>query len=172
VLGNGLLGLIQIGLIALVGLGIALPSGEISLPDSTAETVVLVFVYFVLGYLFYGCAFAAAASLVSRQEDSQSTTMPILVLLIGGYLLANAALDQPDGGLATVSTFLPPLAPLVVPGRAAQGELAAWELVLSLAVMVLATLLIVRLAGRIYERSVLRFGAPLTLRDAARLARR
>ncbi|HYH54227.1 MAG TPA: ABC transporter permease [Solirubrobacterales bacterium] len=172
VLGNGLLGLIQIGLIALVGLGIALPSGEISLPDSTAETVVLVFVYFVLGYVFYGCAFAAAASLVSRQEDSQSTTMPILVLLIGGYLLANAALNQPDGGLATIATFLPPLAPMVVPGRAAQGELAGWELLLSLAVMVLAILLIVRLAGRIYERSVLRFGAPLTLRDAARLARR
>jgi len=172
VLGHGLLGLIQISLIALVGLAIALPSGEVSLPDSTGETIALVFVYFVLGYLFYGCAFAATAALVSRQEDSQSTTMPILVLLIGGYLVANAALNQPDGGLATISTFLPPLAPLVVPGRAAQGELAAWELALSLVLMAGAILLAVRLAGRIYDRSVLRFGAPLTLRDAVRLARR
>ena len=98
--------------------------------------------------------------------------MPILVLLIGGYLLANAALNQPDGGLATISTFFPPLAPLVVPGRAAQGELALWELALSLALMTVAILLAVRLAGRIYDRSVLRFGAPLTLRDAVRLARR
>jgi ABC-2 type transport system permease protein len=172
VLGIGALGLVQIGLIALVGLAIALPSGEVELPASTPETLLLVLLYFVLGYLFYGCAFAAAAALVSRQEDSQSTTMPILVLLIGGYLATNAALDNPDGGLATFLTLFPPTAPMVVPGRAALGALPAWELALSLAAMLVAIAVVVRLAGRIYERSVLRFGTPLKLREALALARR
>ena len=74
VLGVGLLGLLQVGLIAFVGLAIAVPSGAIGLPDSTAETVGLVFVYFVLGYALYACAFAVAGSIVSSQEDSQTTT--------------------------------------------------------------------------------------------------
>ena len=128
VIGVGLLGLLQIGLIAFVGLAIAVPSGAIALPDSTVETVALVLVYFVLGYVFYGCAFAGAASLVSRQEDSQSTTSPILILAIGSYIATNAALGNPDGTLAQVGTFLPPMAPMVVPGRAAQGALPGWEL--------------------------------------------
>jgi ABC-2 type transport system permease protein len=166
VIGVGLLGLVQIGTIAVAGLAIAVPAGAVSLPPSTAETVALVFVYFVLGYAFYGCAFAGAGSLVSRQEDSQSTTTPLLVTLIAAYIATNAALDDPDGTLAQVGTFLPPMAPLVVPGRAALGALPAWELALSLAIMLISIFVVVRLAGRIYERSVLRFGAPVKLREA------
>lgn len=172
VIGVGLLGLVQIALIGAVGLTVTLVGGEVDLPDSTAATAALVLVYFVLGYAFYGCAFAGVASLVSRQEDAQSTTTPLLVILIGSYIATNSALGDPDGSLAQVGTFLPPMAPMLVPGRAAQGELPLWELALSLAVMVLSILIVVRLAARIYNRSVLRFGTPLKLREALSLARR
>jgi ABC-2 type transport system permease protein len=165
-IGVGLLGLLQIATIAAVGLAIAIPGGAISLPHSTLETVVLVLVYFVLGYVFYGGAFAASASLVSRQEDTQSTTGPIMVILIGSYVATNAALSNPSGGLAVVGTFLPPMAPLIVPGRAAQGELPAGELAISLALMLAAIAIVVVLAARIYDRSVLRFGTPMKLREA------
>ncbi len=164
--GVGLLGLLQIAAVAAVGLAIAVPGGSISLPHSTLETVVLVLVYFVLGYVFFGGAFAAAASLVSRQEDTQSTTAPILIVLVGSYLAANAALGNPSGGLATVGTFLPPMAPMVVPGRAAQGALPAAQLAISLALMLVAIGVVIVLAARIYDRSVLRFGAPMKLREA------
>ncbi len=169
VIGVGLLGLIQIALIAAIGLAISLIAGNVSLPSSTAETAILVLVYFVLGYAFYGCAFAGVASLVSRQEDAQSTTMPLLVILIGSYLATNSALGNPDGGLAQIGTFLPPMAPMLVPGRAAQDALPLWELALSLALMAISILIVVRVAARIYDRSVLRFGTPMKLREALSL---
>ncbi len=171
VLGVGLLGLLQLALIAGAGLLIALPSGTISLPESTPETLVLVLVYFILGYLFYGCLFAASASLVSRQEDAQSTTSPILILAIAGYIASTATLGNPSGALAQLGTYLPPLAPMVVPGRAAQGALPAWELALSLLIMIASILLVMWIAGRIYQRSVLRFGTPMKLREALSLLR-
>jgi ABC-2 type transport system permease protein len=62
-----------------------------------------------------------------------------------------------------------PVAPLVVPGRVAQGELPAWELVASLALMVVGTLLMMMLAVRIYERTVLRMGTPVKLREVLRI---
>ena len=168
-IGVGILGLIQIAAIAAVGLAIAVPAGTISLPSSTFETVVLVLLYFVLGYVFYGGLFAASASLVSRQEDTQSTTGPILIVLIASYLATNAALGNPSGGLATIGTFLPPMAPMVVPGRAAQGELPAGELVASLLLMLAAIVVVIIVAARIYNRSVLRFGTPMKLREAVKL---
>jgi len=171
VLGVGLLGLLQLALIAAAGLLIALPSGTISLPESTPETLALVLVYFVLGYLFYGCLFAASASLVSRQEDAQSTTSPILIVAIAGYIASTATLGNPSGTLAQLGTYLPPLAPMVVPGRAAQGALPGWELALSLLIMVASILLVMWIAGRIYQRSVLRFGTPMKLREALSLLR-
>ena len=169
-IGVGILGLLQIAAVAAIGLVIAVPGGAISLPSSTFETVVLVLVYFVLGYVFYGGLFAAAASLVSRQEDTQSTTGPILIVLIASYLATNAALGNPSGGLATVGTFLPPMAPMVVPGRAAQGELPAGELIVSLLLMLAAIVVVVVVAARIYDRSVLRFGTPMKLREAVKIA--
>jgi ABC-2 type transport system permease protein len=169
-IGVGLLGLVQIGAVAAIGLLVAVPGGSISLPSSTPETVVLVLVYFALGYVFYGGLFAAAASLVSRQEDTQSTTGPILIVLIASYLATNAALGNPSGGLATIGTFLPPMAPMVVPGRAAQGQLPVGELIASLLLMVAAIVLVIIIAARIYNRSVLRFGTPMKLREAVKIA--
>ena len=63
------------------------------------------------------------------------------------------------------------MAPMVVPGRAAQGALPAWELALSLLLMVAAIAVVVILAGRLYQRSVLQFGTPLKLRQGLKLVR-
>ena len=88
-----------------------------------------------------------------------------------GYLAGIKVIDSPDGTLATICTFLPPVAPMVVPARAAEGELPAWELAISIALMAIAIVVLIWLAARIYDRVVLRMGAPMKLREALRLAR-
>ena len=123
------------------------------------------------GYALYSCAFAAAGAMVSRQEDVQNTTSPLLVVLVGGYLASISAIDKPTSTLAEVLTYLPPVAPMIVPGRVAQGAIGAPEVLLSIALMLVAIVVMVRLAARIYERSILRVGAPLKLTQAWRLAR-
>ena len=171
VVGIGLLGLVQLGVVAGVGLGTALATGVVDLPDTAASTAALVVLFFVLGYAFYACAFAVAGAIVSRQEDIQSTTSPMIVALVAGYLASISVIEKPESTLATVCTFLPPVAPMIVPARAAQDALGTWELAVSVAVMLVTTAAMMRLAARIYERAVLRMGAPLKLREALRLAR-
>lgn len=168
VLGVGLIGLMQIVIVVSAGLGVALATGSVDMPSTTGQTAALVTVYFLLGYALFGMAFAGAASIVSRQEDIQSTTMPLMVILIGGYVLSTTALSNPDGTLAVVGTFLPPIAPMIVPGRAAQAALPAWQLAASIALMLLTVLVVAKVAARLYARSVLRFGAPMKLTEALR----
>ena len=59
-----------------------------------------VLVWFLLGFAFYACLYAALAALVSRQEEVQNVTAPLSILLVGSFFLAIAALNSPDGGLA------------------------------------------------------------------------
>ncbi len=172
ILGIGLLGIGQVALIAGVGVGVALAIGSLDLPATTAEAVVLVVLYFLLGYLLYAAAFAVSGAIVSRQEDVQSSSAPLSILLVAGYLVAISTIDSPDSTIAVVSTFVPPLAPMVVPGRAAQDALPLWELAVSILLMVLATALLLWMAARIYDRVVLRMGAPLKLRQALQYVRR
>jgi ABC-2 type transport system permease protein len=172
VLGIGIVGLAQLTIVAGAGLIVASAAGELELPSTTAGTLVLVLVCFVLGYLLYASAFAAAAAMVSRQEDLQSVTGPLVVLLVAGYIASNSAIENASGTFAQVLTFVPPLAPLVVPARAARDALPAWQLGLSLVLMLVFAGLLITLAARIYERGVLRSGAPLKLVQGLRLARR
>ena len=171
VIGIGLLGLLQLVLTAGVGIAAALISGQIDLPASTAETTALVLVYFILGYALYACAFAVAGAMVSRQEDVGSVTTPLTIILVAGYLASFGVSGDPGGTLATVLTLLPATSPLVVPARAAVDGLPTGELIASIVLLVASTFALIWLAARIYERAVLRVGAPLGLRETLRLVR-
>ncbi|MGI8730888.1 MAG: hypothetical protein ACR2LK_13035 [Solirubrobacteraceae bacterium] len=92
-----------------------------------------------------------------------------MIVLIGGFIISSSALSDPEGSLAVIFSFVPPIAPLIVPGRAAQGALPDWQLALSIALMALSIVGVTRVAGRIYARSVLHFGTPLKLSQALRL---
>lgn len=171
VVGIGLLGLGQVLVIAGAGLVAALSFGSVDLPESTASTVVLAAVFFVLGYLLYASAFAVAGAIVSRAEDVQSTTGPLTLILIVAYVASVNLIDAPDSPLAVILTLVPATAPMVAPLRAAQDALPAWELALSIVLVVAAAVALIWLAARIYERAVLQMGAPLKLRQALRLVR-
>jgi ABC-2 type transport system permease protein len=171
VLGVGALGVAQLLAVCAAGLISAQIAGGEGLPPSAPETVTLVVAWFVLGFAFYSVAYAALGALVSRQEDLEATTAPVNVLLIGAYLGANAAIQDPDGTWAQIASFLPPLSPLIVPTRVVLGHMGAIGLLATVAIEVLATFLLIRLAAGIYERSILRIGAPISLRSAVATGR-
>ena len=171
VIGIGILGLGQVLLIAGIGAATGFATGAIEMPASTPEVLLLVLVYFLLGYLLYAAAFAVAGAMVSRQEDVQSAAAPLSIVLVAAYLIGITAIDKPEGTLAVVASLVPLTAPMVVPGRAAQDALPLGELALSLALMVVGAALVLWLAARVYDRAVLRMGRPLRLAETLRLAR-
>lgn len=172
VLGIGAMGLAQLLLIVGAGLGTALALGEIELPAATLDAALLALLYFVLGFALYGCAFAVAGSLVSRQEDSSTTTAPVMILLVAAYIVSISAAGDPGSRIAVVSTLLPPVAPLTVPARAAAGDLPPEQLIISVLLMLASCALLIWLAGRVYERTVLRLGAPLHFTEVLRAMRK
>jgi ABC-2 type transport system permease protein len=173
VIGLGLVGLIQLLAIGVVGLTVATAVNAISVPASALGTIGWVLAWFLLGYAFYSSLFAVAGAIVSRQEELQNTATPLNLLMVGSFLVAFlGAGSNPGSTLATVSSFLPPVAPLVMPVRIAAGEAAAWQVAASVGIMLVSIVAVVLLASRLYEGAVLRTGARVKLGDAWRSARR
>jgi ABC-2 type transport system permease protein len=164
ILGIGTLGVAQVAAVCTAGLVSARIAGGGDLPPSAPGTVALVVGWFVLGFAFYSVAYAALGSLVSRQEDLDATTAPVNLLIIGAYFGALAAISDPEGTWAQIAAFLPPLAPMVVPTRVVLGDMGAAGLVAAVTVELVATFLLIGVAARIYERAILRIGAPIRLR--------
>jgi ABC-2 type transport system permease protein len=171
VIGLGLLGLAQIVAIAAVGVTGALVFDLVSLPGQLIGTVLSVVAWFVLGYAFYASLFAAAASLVSRQEDLAGVITPMSMVLVVGFFVALQAASDPAGSLARVTSLVPGLSPLVMPVRVAAGGATWWEVVVAVVLMLLATALVVRLGGRIYAGALLRTSGKTKLREALRAER-
>ena len=168
ILGLGLLGLGQIVVIGVLGIGGALIFDLVDVPGDLIGTVVSVMAWFVLGYAFYAALFAAAASLVSRQEDLGSVLTPTSMLLIAAFIIAIQASANPGGTLATVTSFVPGLSPMVMPVRVAAGEAAAWEVGLAVLLMLVAIAVIVRIGGRVYAGALMRTSGKVKLREALR----
>ena len=158
ILGIGLLGLLQLLLIGLVGLFASNAVGSLEFPTGAIATMGVVLVWFVLGFFFYAGLFAVAGSIVSRQEDLQTTMTPLTILIIASFIIGLSATGDPDSTLAVVASLLPFSSPLVMPTRIVLGDAAPWEVVVSLAISVVSTAALIPIATKVYSRAPLRPG--------------
>jgi ABC-2 type transport system permease protein len=166
VLGIGLLGFGQLIIIGAVGLATALLTGVVEIPGSALLTLLNVLLWFILGYIFYGCLFAVAGAVAARQEDLQSTTAPLSMVLLASLFGAIFVVSNPDSIIGFVGTLVPLTAPLIVPVRMATGDIAAWQIVASLLLTLGSVVALVRLAGRLYSGAILRTGGTVRLKEA------
>lgn len=166
IIGIGVLGFAQLAAIAAAGLASAALSGVVAeLPPGVGGVIASVFVWFILGYAFFGSLSAALGSLVSRQEDINGVLAPVMVLMLATYLVAFLAIFNPGMGLARALSLVPPFSVVVMPVRAAAGSVPGWEYGLAVALMVLAAAAVLAFGARIYRRAVVRMGARVRLAD-------
>lgn len=171
ILGIGLLGFLQLVGTVVIGLVAASLAGSIALPPEIIRVAVEVIAWFVLGYALYASLYAVGGALATRTEELQNTTAPISMIAVFSFIAATVALNDPGGTLARIATFVPPTAPMVLPIRTAAGEIALWEVAVSVALVLLATAGSVLLAGKVYAGSALRVRSQVKLRDALARAR-
>ena len=144
--------------------GIAI--GAIDVPSDAIGVAAIVLAWFVLGYAFFACAYAAAGALVPRQEELQNTTTPLSLVLIASFLLSFSAIENPDGELARVLSIVPPVSAMVMPPRMAAGDVPILDVILSVSLMLLAIAILIPVAARLYEGSILRLGQRVRVREA------
>jgi ABC-2 type transport system permease protein len=164
VIGIGVLGLGQLLVIGLCGAVIGAATGQLDVTGDVIEAVGIVLAWFVLGFGLYSCAFAVAGALVPRQEEVQSVTAPLTVIIVASFFLSFGALDDPGSSLARTLSFVPPSAPMIMPVRLIAGNAPAWEIAASVVLTLATAMALIALAARVYGAAVLRTGSRVTLR--------
>jgi ABC-2 type transport system permease protein len=172
VAGIGIVGLIQILLIAAAGVITGLATGVLTISVTAAVgTVVWLIAWYLLGFFMYAVVFAGLGALVSRQEDIGGVVAPALMFLIAGYVLGVSILPgDPSNHLMEILSVIPVFAPTVMPMRLAMGGVPVWEAILSVVLVAALIPLLIWVAARIYRNAVLRTGARVKLSQALRSA--
>ena len=120
--------------------------------------------FFLFGFVLLAALFAAAAAMVSRQEDIGSTTMPLTMLIMAPYFLVIFFNDNPT--VLAIMSYIPFSAPVGMPMRLFLGEAQWWEPILSLAILIATCIAAILVGAKIYENSLLRMGGRVKLREA------
>lgn len=170
VLGIGLVGLGQVALVVLAGVGTALGLGLVDTSTIDLGTAAAwALVWFVVGFVSYALLMAGLGALVSRQEDVGAVTTPVTFLMIVPYVVGiSVAPWAPDNPLVVWLSFVPLCSPLLMPVRVALGSAETWEALLALGLSLAVIPVLVWLAAKIYSNAVLRTGARVKLKDALR----
>jgi ABC-2 type transport system permease protein len=168
IIGIGLVGLLQLTIVGAAALVAVHVTNVAAIPALGVASILGDIAWFLLGFLFYATAYAAVASLVSRQEEIQSAVAPISIFQIAGYLLMYVSLPNPNGPLATICSVLPPFAPILMPVRMAATDVPPWEIGLAAALTIASIGGLTWLAGRIYSHAAMRIGTRVRFMDAFR----
>ncbi len=166
VIGNALLAFAQILLIAIVaGIGLVVTKQN-ALLAQVGPSILIFVLFFAIGFILLAAMYAAAASLVSRQEDIGSVTTPVMMLVMIPYFMIIFFYNNPL--ILTIMSYVPFSAPIAMPMRVFLGTAEWWEPVVSIIVIVAATAVVVVFGSKIYANSLLRTGARVKIGDALR----
>lgn len=130
-----------------------------------ASLVGYLLIFFLLGFLIYSFLFGAMASTVSKNEDLSSVVMLIQIIFVAGFVVSTNAMTSGDvnSELMKGLSLFPLTSPMAMFTRIAMSEVPGLEILLSVAFLILATILIGYIAAKIYRVGVLMYGTRPTL---------
>jgi ABC-2 type transport system permease protein len=139
-------------------LGLPADTAGTALAGLSATLLVAYGVFFLLGFALYAFLYAAAGSLVSRLEDVQQLALPMGLLSMAGYLVTVLSLSAADSDWLVAFSFIPFFSPFAMLARLIVGQVAPWEVALSIAILVGSVVVVAWLAARVYRVGVLLYG--------------
>jgi ABC-2 type transport system permease protein len=124
--------------------------------------------YFIAGYFAYAALFAAVGSAVGEDiNEAQSLTLPIMMPLMFAFYIGISAMNAPDSTLAVWSSMIPLFSSIVMPVRL-PFDPPWWQIVISVVSLILFTIALVWLAGRIYRVGILMYGKKASFKELAK----
>jgi ABC-2 type transport system permease protein len=140
---------------------------NIQIPDNV---ILLGIVYYILGYLFFAVVMAGIGAISSTaKEGSQMSVLLILPAIVPFYVAIIFLRDHPDHVVGTILTLIPVTAPMSVFVRLGMAEIAPWELVVSILLLILGIVGGLILAAKIFRVFLLMYGKTPKLGEILRL---
>jgi len=126
--------------------------------------------YFLLGYLMYAGLFLSIGSICNTLKEAQNFMGPVMLIMMVPLLTMMFIPKDPNGTLATILSWIPVYTPFVMMNRAA-ADPPLFDIVGTLILMVISTVVVLWLSGKIFRIGILRTGQPPKILELIRWVR-
>ncbi|MFB6341281.1 ABC transporter permease [Saccharicrinis sp. FJH62] len=121
-------------------------------------------IYFIGGYLLYAALFAAIGSAVDNDTDTQQFMLPVTIPMVFALYVAISAINNPHGPMAFWCSLIPFTSPIVMMVRI-PFEVPAWQLLVSVSLLILTFIGMIWVASRIYRTGILMYGKKVSYKE-------
>lgn len=137
--------------------------------------ILFCFIFYLLGgFFFYSSLYAAIGSAVNEDmREAQSLSFPITMLVIISIALMSAAMKDPSGPIAVWGSIIPFSSPIIMMARipfGVPGTVPWWQLIASMASLVIGFVITTWFAGKIYRTGILMYGKKPTWKEMIKWA--
>ena len=175
-LGMGLLGICQFAIVLLSGVvfykvfipeNFVLMGMPLSLDAFTYKSAILIGVYFLLGYALYAVLNAVCGASVSKIEDLNSAMMPVMMVAMISFFIGYFTAISGSGSslFQKIAMYIPFCSPFIMPFKLLNGDVAALDITISIALLIVAIVIVTMISIRIYSASVLHYGKRMKWKD-------
>ena len=127
--------------------------------------LILIILFFILGYVLYAVLNALVGATISKLEDLNTALMPISFISIIAFYLAFAAIMAPESTIGTIATYVPFSAPFYIPSMILSGTVGMVEMGVSLLILISTIIVLTLFTARIYSVVILHTGNRLKIKD-------
>lgn len=175
VLGSGLAGLLQLALMLFTSFGFYSlnkahwKGNEIveSIFGMPLEILLYAILFFILGFFIYAFMYGALGSLATRPEDLNTLIMPVTFIFIAAFGIVVSAITggNLDSPLMIACSYIPLTSPMAMFARIAMSTVPAYQIIISVAILLVSEFIIGYLSAVIYKTGVLMYGNTPKLKD-------
>jgi len=155
ILGLSALGLTQIAIWSLIGISLV---GGAVIPPEAFENILPMLVYFILGFIFYTTIFVGIGAIVTTEQEAQQMTTYVSLILIMPIVIAISAIQNPDTMIVKVLSYIPLTIPSIMLLRFKVAPVPTADIIITLSILVLSTLITLKLAAKIFKIGILSYG--------------
>jgi len=140
--------------------------------DAVAPAKLVFFLlYFVLGYFLFVTFFAIIGAVCNSEQEAQSLQFPVIFMLMIPMLSTFFFVQHPDAPAAVALSLVPVFAPMLMFMRITVLSPPAWQILLSVALLLGAIWVMFRVAAKVFRIGTLMYGKRPAIREIWRWAR-
>lgn len=117
-------------------------------------------IFFILGFFIYAFLYGAIGSTASKVEDINTSVMPLTFLFIAAFVIVVVSMSSGtmDNIAMKICSFIPFTSPIAMFTRIAMSTVPIYEIIISIAILIISVFGIGVLSAKIYRVGVLLYG--------------
>ncbi len=129
------------------------------------DIMIFTIVFYILGFFMFAAIYGALGSLVSRVEDLNTVSAPVIICVLIGFFGAFAAMAVPDSIVAVIMSYIPVFTPMVMFVRICVSDVSAIGIGISIVLTAVTAIGAGALASKIYRIGVLMYGQRPSIKE-------